>query len=286
MPFIIYLVTLLAVSLLQQTLLAAESSWSTFDDLRIENGTLATPVFDEQNYIGRNLHRFDFSDASDVSNEYSPFIRDHDSLLLCHIPMFLRYSIDNGNSKNTAQCNIAYSASAGALLAMHHFNNGNGDVVPELTDIQKTCNIRFTSEIFDTTSSPLEAVRQMTRIISRKSEAVDEPQPCAVIGGQISSVTSKLATLSSVFDVFQVSSSAMSTELENQNQYPLLARTHTVRFLSFFFSSYPLSIAKSFENISQVVFFSKFIGCSRFWRNVCLVSPIFECHKICYFISK
>ena len=201
--------------LILKTAVLAEFSWSHFDELRINNSSLASPIFDGENYIGRNLHRINVS--MDGSSE------DHDSLLFCHVPMFLRYSV-NGH---TEQCNIAYSASAGAMLAIQHFNNGNGVVVPELKDIHKTCNIRFTSELFDTASSPLEAVRQMTRILSRPSDAVDTPQPCSVVGGQYSDVTSKLATLSSVFDIFQISSSAMSTDLDNNDQYPLLARTHT-----------------------------------------------------------
>lgn len=198
-----------------KTAVYAEFSWSHFDELRINKSSLASPIFDGENYIGRNLHRIDISTDGNAE--------DHDSLLFCHVPMFLQYSVDG----NTAQCNIAYSASAGAMLAIQHFNNGNGVVVPELNDIHKTCNIRFTSELFDTASSPLEAVRQMTRILSRPSDAVDTPQPCSVVGGQYSDVTSRLATLSSVFDIFQVSSSAMSTDLENNDQYPLLARTHT-----------------------------------------------------------
>jgi hypothetical protein len=187
------------------------SSFQLYDDIRNNNETEANPIFDDINYVGRNLHRVEFS--SDYGIE--------ESLVLCHIPMFLRYS-------NGPDYSIAYAASAGAMLAMYHFNTGDGSVVRELEGINGTCNLRLTTEIVDTKSSPIDAVETMAKLITRSPQSVSEPQPCAVFGSQISSVTSKLGSLNGVFDIFQVSSSAMDTELENPTQYPLLARSHTV----------------------------------------------------------
>jgi hypothetical protein len=206
------MILLLAFSLLLE--LASGSGGSVlrlYDDLRSSNVTETNPIYDDLNYVGRNLHHVE------VSAEHGW----EESVLLCHVPMFLRYS-------NGPDFSIAYAASAGAMLAMHHFNTGDGSVVPELEGKNKTCKIRLTTEIIDTKSSPINAVKSMTRILTRPSNSVAEPQPCAVFGSQISSVASKLASLTGVFDLFQVSSSAMDTELEDSVQYPLLARSHTV----------------------------------------------------------
>ena len=176
-----------------------------FDRIRSREDISASAIFDEPNYVGRNLHRVEYDvDGDDSSSS---------SLLFCHVPIFLRYSTPKGPS-----CQIAYSASAGAILAMHHFNTGDGSVVKELEGINKTCNIRMTTEIIDTGSSPINAVRDLTRMLTRGPESFANPQPCAIFGSQISSVTSKMASLTGVFDLFQVSSSAMSTELEDPLQ--------------------------------------------------------------------
>jgi len=204
-------------SILVRGVLCLTGEFQHYDSIRSRAGIIADPVFDDPNYVGRNLHRVDSSQDP---------IDGHDSVLFCHTPTFLRYSNDLGPS-----CDIAYAASAGALLAMHHFNNGDGSVVSELEGINESCNIRLTTEIVDTGSSPINAVRSLTRIMTRPSKSFVNPQPCAVFGSQISSVTSKLASLTGVFDLFQVSSSAMSTELENSVQYPLLARSHTVSIM-------------------------------------------------------
>lgn len=197
-----------------------ETLFKLYDDLRTSNVT-QNALFDDSNYVGRNLHRVDVS-----SDEYGPEYGTNSSVVLCHVPTFLRYS-------NGPDCTVAYAASAGAILGMHHFNTGNGAVIPELKDIHERCEIRLTTEVVDTESSPINAVRAMTRMLTRPSKSVEIPQPCAVLGSQISSVTSKLASLTGVFDLFQVSSSAMDTELENDIQYPLLARSHTVSLIVF-----------------------------------------------------
>eukprot|EP00547_Thalassionema_nitzschioides_P009863 CAMPEP_0194225370 /NCGR_PEP_ID=MMETSP0156-20130528/39458_1 /TAXON_ID=33649 /ORGANISM="Thalassionema nitzschioides, Strain L26-B" /LENGTH=1223 /DNA_ID=CAMNT_0038957291 /DNA_START=131 /DNA_END=3802 /DNA_ORIENTATION=+ len=172
----------------------------------------ATAVYNADGYVGRNLYR--------VNKTFD----HHDSLLFCHLPTFLEYSDD---LRSPSRCMISYSASAAAILAIHHFNNGDGSIVPEITDINKRCNLRLTTEMLDSGSSPFQAVRSLTEVLTRPSSSFAKPQPCAILGSEISTVTSKLATLSGVFDLFQVSSSALSSELDDLKQYPLFARSHT-----------------------------------------------------------
>ena len=185
------------------------SNFGYYDQLR-KNGTdvTAAAIFNQPTHVGRNIHRVDTT---------SPLLLEdgqhHDSLLFCHVPIYLRYSNELGPS-----CQVANSASAGALLAMHHFNSGDGIVAPDLEGINERCNIRLTTEIVDSGSSPINAFGDMTQMITRPPGDFANPQPCAIFGSQISAVTSRLASLTGVFDLFQVSSSAMSTELENPQQ--------------------------------------------------------------------
>lgn len=199
----VLVVLLLVVVVLPVASLSFQGDFDHYDEIRKREN--AFPIFGDSDnaYVGRNLHR-----RIDTNNKNS-------SLLFCHVPIFQRYSSESGDASS---CHIAYSASAASLLAMHHFNTGDGSVVDQLHQINHTCKMVMTTEIVDTTSSALSAVRDLTRMITRPSQDFERPQPCAILGSQISSVTSKLASLTGVFDLFQVSSSAMSTELENAKQ--------------------------------------------------------------------
>ena len=65
-----------------------------FDRIRSRDDISASAIFDEPNYVGRNLHRVEYDVDSDGSSS--------SSLLFCHVPIFLRYSTPNGPS-----CQIA-----------------------------------------------------------------------------------------------------------------------------------------------------------------------------------
>jgi ABC-type branched-subunit amino acid transport system substrate-binding protein len=60
----------------------------------------------------------------------------------------------------------------------------------------------------------------------RSPTSIIEPQPCAVLGTLYSSVTSKVATVTGVYDLLQVSPSASSNALDNKKAYPFFSRTH------------------------------------------------------------
>ena len=154
-----------------------------------------TPIF-QGNHVGRNLHRYDAPD-------------DDSMFVMCHIPLFLRYSEMSGDEfrDNSA---LAYGGSAGAMLAMHHFNNGNGVIVKDIEGINNRCPIRFTTEIFDTQASPIPAVRGLTEMITRSTASVSKPQPCAIVGTLYSSVSTKFATVTGVYDLLQVAPGASS----------------------------------------------------------------------------
>lgn len=64
-------------------------------------------------------------------------------------------------------------------------------------------------------------------MITRSPKCIAEPQPCAVLGTVYSTVAVKLATVTGVYDLLQVSQEATSDALDNKVLYPLFSTTHT-----------------------------------------------------------
>jgi hypothetical protein len=156
-------------------------------------------------HVGRNLHWMEETEE-----------------ILCHIPILFRWSMNDQDDVSSE----AFGGSAAALLAMHHFNTGNSSIIDELQDIQERCPLRFTTELIDSQSSGSVAMQQLTRLLTRRPEDVEIPQPCALLGSSWSSTTKQLATVTGVYDLPHVTSSASSVELDNAAEYPLFARTH------------------------------------------------------------
>lgn len=167
-------------------------------DLQVDDEELAT-------HVGRNLHRVE--DTGEI---------------LCHVPTIFRWSVDDVDDIS----DDAYGGSAAALLAMYHFNTGNGRVVQELENIHRNCPIRFTTELIDSESSASVAMEALTRLLTRRPQDIESPQPCALLGSSLSSITKVLATVTGVYDLPHVTSAASSVELDEMSEYPLFARTH------------------------------------------------------------
>eukprot|EP00985_Skeletonema_marinoi_P004688 scaffold2027_cov148-Skeletonema_marinoi.AAC.17 len=213
----------------------------------------AEPVYggNDASYVGRNLQKISYSNTTAATATHHVF-DNHDTLLICHVPTMLRYSSPS-NSKSKADFSggslasgdvvgggdlgaIAYAASAGILLAFQHANNGNGVVAPALEGLNEWCPVRFTSEMLDKGGTGLDAVTALAELVTRSPEVVNDDssqqqqlqqQPCSIIGAHVSDASSKLASLAAVFDLPVVSSSAMSTTLDDLEQYPTFLRTHT-----------------------------------------------------------
>ncbi len=181
--------------------------YSYYDDLRKDDTGNFEAIFNQSGYVGRNLHRYKGQDTDEV--------------VICHTPVFVRYTKE-GEEYSAA----GYGSSAGTIMAVQHWNTGNGVVVKEIQDIQKTCPIRFTTEIFDTQSNPVPAVKGLTDMMIRSPADPKFPQPCAIVGTIYSSVSTKFAITSGVYDLLQVAPGASSDLLDNRKQYPLFTRTH------------------------------------------------------------
>ena len=68
---------------------------------------------------------------------------------MCHVPQFMRYT-EMSDEKLIDSSELGFGASVAMILAIDHWNNGNGVVVKQIEGINQRCKIRFTTEVFDT----------------------------------------------------------------------------------------------------------------------------------------
>lgn len=184
-----------------------KKSFSYYDDLRFSDRQTADPIINQKNHLGRNLYTLSGENANE---------------LLCHVPTFFRWTDGAGHDVS----NDAFGGSAAAMLAMYHVNTGNSSIVADLKGLPDRCPLRFTTELVNTDSNGITAVKVLTRMITRDQNDLQAPQPCAILGASWSPITRKMATVSGVYDLLQITSSASSVTLDDAAEYPLFARTH------------------------------------------------------------
>ena len=79
---------------------------------------------------------------------------------------------------------------AALLLAVTHFNNGITPYIldslqPDVQKAYEECNVKLTTELFDTGYSPIQSTRTLTDVLDRphtEQTAPSEPLPTAVLG--------------------------------------------------------------------------------------------------------
>ena len=212
-----------------------------YDRLVTSDDTVLLPLVGERNddHVGRNVYLI--QNSAGVNNEEQQPANGDTSenadLLLCHIPIMFRWSQQQQQVWKDVSTD-AYGGSSAALLALHHYHTGNGRIVQEFqTAALKECPVRFTTEFLDSESSGQVGVKRLLSTLSRRPQSGDGDddggddganplQPCAFLGSSWSSVTRKLATVSGVYDLPLVTSSASSVTLDDASEYPLFARTH------------------------------------------------------------
>ena len=236
-------------------------SYGFYDVLRSSDTSSVVPVFSstsaEKTGISAETFVIDPADATselqtkddnDNSVTFPPRALQHvinptllpnalNGVHLCHIPTFLRYTEATKLPENAMEEDYQpfvelpkmYDASVGVMLAMHHFNNGMGNIVKEVRGINETCDIRLTTELFNTESSHTVAVEHVTSLLARTSSTTNEaqktkPPPCAILGSTHPLITARMASLTGVFDLPQISPQASLSLLSDKRQYPLFAR--------------------------------------------------------------
>jgi hypothetical protein len=114
------------------------TSHSFYDELRANDPNNFSPIFGG-NHIGRNLHRYDGGMHGEQGGP----------IVMCHVPQFMRYT-EMSDEKLIDSSELGFGASVAMILAIDHWNNGNGVVVKQIEGINQRCKIRFTTEVFDT----------------------------------------------------------------------------------------------------------------------------------------
>lgn len=137
---------------------------------------------------------------------------------MCHIASYLGFSTVNGGC-DQKQASKIYKELAAMLLAIHHFNNGNGVVVKEIDGINQRCSIRFSSEFHDSQYTPKTVVKGITHVVTQNAV-----KPCAIVGARTSSSTEPSSIISSVFDLPQMSFTATSPDLNDRFKFNLFSR--------------------------------------------------------------
>ena len=115
------------------------SSFSFYEELRSSPRSTFRPVQSPPangagNARGRTMHI--------ASNPEMLAGGPFESVTMCHVPIFLRYTEYDEVSETLHDVSSAsYGGAAGALLAVHHFNNGIGSIVKELDGINERCSV-------------------------------------------------------------------------------------------------------------------------------------------------
>lgn len=111
-------------------------------------------------------------------------------LAYCHLAGYLAFSRAADTECNVKQATKIYRELAAVYMAIQHFNNGNGVVVPEVSGIDQRCPIRLTAELIDSKYTPAIPVQSLTRIMgNRDTSTAQAPIPCGVVGARTSSAT-------------------------------------------------------------------------------------------------
>ena len=177
-----------------------------------------------------------------VQNETDP-TQNTKTLYLADITALLPFTIRHHHSNICPTCmdhpddsisrpGVTDDAAA-LLLAVTHFNQGLtpnilGSLKPDVQRKYEGCNVKLTTQLFDTGYSPIQSTRLLSDVLDRphtEETAPSEPLPAAVLGAFRSASTSPTAILSGVSDLPQLSYRSSSTDFDNKEQYPYFGRT-------------------------------------------------------------
>jgi hypothetical protein len=148
---------------------------------------------------------------------------------LCHLPFLGAFSIPPEVSATVRIPDMfpTHRTFLAALLAVQHLNTGDGSVIPEIEGLNKKCNLRFTTEAFDTYRSPNAAVNHALRVMNRQplgQPPSNLPSPCMFLGAESSSSSIALSIVSSLRKIPVFSPISQSTALDSKEQHPLFGR--------------------------------------------------------------
>ncbi|CAJ1931279.1 unnamed protein product [Cylindrotheca closterium] len=144
-----------------------------------------------------------------------------DGVPYADIAMLIPFSIIGDNGRQAVK-EGGYQGMAAVLLALEHLNTGNGTLVKEVGGLDERCNIKFTTEVRDTTRSEMESLNHAVEMTSR-DEATE--LPTAFVGAFRSAVSIATSLVTGLRGIPQISPISTSSQLDNVAQFPLFGRT-------------------------------------------------------------
>jgi hypothetical protein len=115
---------------------------------------------------------------------------------------------------------------AGGHLALKHFNERSNDVIPDLSERLRGCDIELTIEYRDTQYSRIVGAGHLSDILQKwPRNTLEDPFPSAIVGAGRSDVSETISTLSGMFQLPVVSPHSSAASLDDKVQYPYFART-------------------------------------------------------------
>jgi len=146
-----------------------------------------------------------------------------ETVRLAHVLSIHPYSEMLASGERIPVDELAY-VEASAFLALHHFNERNPVVLPDLPELIGDCDVYMTIDIVDTVLSPIVASRKALNYFVRPEGSLSEPRPVALAGATRSAVSQPLSVLAGVYHTPVVNSQSTSSVLDNKDSSPTFTR--------------------------------------------------------------
>lgn len=110
------------------------------------------------------------------------------------------------------------------MLALHHFNERNSSLVPNLSSLLGDCNVQLTMDVRDTALSPTTASRKAFEYLGPPNHSLASPFPVAFIGAGRSATSEALSVLAGSYNTLVISSQSTASSLDNKDKFPSFCR--------------------------------------------------------------
>jgi hypothetical protein len=142
---------------------------------------------------------------------------------LCHLPFIYPFSLPPGAAGPVrVPFNVwkLHQGFVSVFLAMQHLNTGDGRVIPEVEGLNERCNLRFTTESFDTILSENVAVNHALDVMDRDPNG-NLPSPCMFLGAarSTSSIAMSIVTGLDKYPMFSAISQSVALDNKEQHKY-------------------------------------------------------------------
>jgi hypothetical protein len=145
------------------------------------------------------------------------------SLEIAYFPYLMSFTCGDGLPTNVGEI---YDGVASISLAMEHLNTGNGTIIPEVSGLNESCPLRFTTKSFDDECQQLIGVEHVVSLLRRGSgEDQEQLFPSAILGATYSTISMPTALISGIRGVPQISPASTSSALDDKDQFKLFGRT-------------------------------------------------------------